>query len=118
MRFLSQFQHFDIDGFLNKKKLVVIGFRENKDYETEKHLGTTLECLITEDETPYKQKEGQHITNQCEKLALKVNKDVDVPLNSVVKPINAVGCIYGDYRNQLSVRCDDVQVVSSPLRKA
>ena len=42
------------------------------------------------------------------KITFKVNKDINVPLKARVKPINAVATIYGDYRNQLSVKCDDI----------
>ena len=118
MYHLKEFQRFDMEAFLNKKKLVVVNIRENKDYNTHQHLGTIVECYIAEDETQYKQKDGEYTTNKFEKLALKVNKDVNVPLDAVVEPVNAVGKIYGDYGNKLSVKCDDIRVILSPTKKA
>ena len=114
MYHLNEFLRFDIEGFLKGKKLIVVNIRENKDFTTKEHIGTTLDCVIAEDNTPYKQKAGEHITNKFEKLALKVGKDVNVPPNAIVEPVNAVGKIFGDYRNQLSVRCDDVRIIQSP----
>lgn len=37
---------------------------------------------------------------------------MNIPIESKVVPKNAVATIYGEYRNQLSVKCDDIVVVT------
>ena len=37
-------------------------------------------------------------------------KDVDIPLESRVMPRGVTANIYGEYRNQLSVKCEDIAV--------
>lgn len=46
-----------------------------------------------------------------EKITFKVAAEIDVPLNVEIVPINPVAKVYGEYRNQLSVTADDIQVV-------
>ena len=46
-----------------------------------------------------------------EKLTVKVPKDVDVPMNSHVRLVNVYATVYGNYRNQLSVTADDIEVI-------
>lgn len=43
---------------------------------------------------------------------MKLPKEMDVPMNVEVKLINPEASIYGEYRNQLSIVAEDVQVVS------
>ena len=78
---------------------------------TKAHLGTKVETVIAKDQTPYKQKEGETVTNLYEKLVFKIKKDVKVPVNSYIMPVNAVAVVYGDYRNNLSVTADDIRVI-------
>ena len=55
-----------------------------------------------------------HLTDSFyEKLALKVEKKPAVSVGDCVMPVNPVCTVYGDYRNQLSVRCDDVVVATT-----
>lgn len=35
---------------------------------------------------------------------------MDIPIDSRVMPKNVVANIYGEYRNQLSVKCEDIAV--------
>ncbi|MCF2642389.1 hypothetical protein I6E50_08210 [Roseburia hominis] len=116
MRFLSQFHRFALEEFLAQKTLMVTGVSEYVDFTTKKHLGTKVECTIVEDNTPYKQKEGEHMSNRFEKITFKVTKDVDVPLNAMVEPVNATAKVYGDYKNMLSVTCEDIKLVSLPKK--
>lgn len=67
--------------------------------------------MIYRDDTAYVQKEGESITNRFEKLSFKVNKDVEVPAEAIIEPVDAVATVYGDYRNQLSVKCADIKVL-------
>lgn len=117
MYYLSQF--FDIEAFFKDKELTVIGKKEYQDYDTKKHLGTIVEVVITKDDTPYRQKDGEHVTNLFEKLSLKVNKDIDnVPIGSLAIPVNPICTVYGKYNNELSVRCEDVKFITSPAQSA
>ena len=116
MKKLSQFMRFDFEAFSKEKIYQVIGISEWRDYETQKHMGTKLEVVITRDNTQYKQKEGENVSNRFEKLTFKIRKDVHVPMNTGVMPINAVATVYGDYRNQLSVTADDIRVL--PVKQA
>lgn len=109
---LSSFNKVDIDGFLRDKVLVVTNCSVWTDYETKAKLGTKVETVITVDETVYPTKDGSAISNCFEKLVFKVPKNITVPANTEVKPINPVGTIYGQYRNQLSIKCDGIQAVN------
>ena len=109
---LIQFLLFNWAAFAEDKQFVVTGSSEYRDFNTKAHLGTKVECIIAEDRTPYKSKDGQKYSNLYEKITFKVSKDVNIPVNSVVKPVNAVATVYGEYRNQLSVKCDDIVVVT------
>ena len=111
MRGLNQFLIFDWEAFSRDKQFVVTGISEYQDFETKVHLGTKVECVIAFDRTPYSFKDGKEFTNRFEKITFKVSKDVDIPLESRVMPKNVVASIYGEFRNQLSVKCDDIAVV-------
>ena len=74
---------------------------------------------IIEDNTDYRDEDGNklNISNRFEKLKFKVKKDIDVPLNAIINPINVTGKVTGEYRNNLSLKCDDIQVISQQPRK-
>ena len=50
-------------------------------------------------------------SNLFEKFTVKVFKDINVPVGATVELVNPVGTVYGEFRNQLSVRADDVRIV-------
>lgn len=112
MKGLNQFLGFDWGGFAAGKAFIVTSVSELLDYNTKAHLGTKVECVIGADNTPYKFKDGETFTNRYEKITFKVSKDVNIPIDARVMPVNAVATIYGEYRNQLSVKCDDIQIVT------
>lgn len=113
---LNQFLKFDYARFHNGKILQVIGLSEWKEYKTEKHLGVKIETVITKDATEYIQKEGEKVSNLYEKLIFKCPKDIKVPLNAIIEPINPVATVYGDFRNQLSIVVDDIRVITPSTR--
>ena len=94
MKYLNQFLKFAADPFFAGKVLTVTGFRAWLDHDT-------------------KAKDGMTATNLYEKVPLKMEGKPSVSIGDSVLPINPVCTIYGDYRNQLSVRCDNV-VVAAP----
>ena len=108
---LNQFLRFDYEEFSKGKVYQTIGTSEWKDYETKAHMGVKVEALIAKDNTPYKQKEGEHVTNAFEKITFKIRKAASIPVGSWVMPVNAVAVVYGDYRNQLSVTADDIRTI-------
>lgn len=113
MKGLAQFSRFDLDDFLADKDLAVTGLGPWKDYNSGTVLGTKVELVITRDETTYKPgKDGAQISNLFEKLTVKVPKDVNIPIGSLVEVINGTATVYGDYRNQLSIKAEDVKAVS------
>lgn len=109
MKALTQFNEFNWKGFSKDKVFVVTGVSEWRDYDTKQHMGTKVEVVISVDNTQYQQRDGKQISNLYEKLTFKVGKDIQVPIGAEVIPVNPVCSIYGEFRNQLSVRCDDVQ---------
>lgn len=111
MKFLSQFNNFNIEAFLDGKRIIATGLSEWTDRESGKHLGTVVEGVIYTDNTVYKQKEGEHLSNRFEKLKFKVNKDITVPMDATIVPVNPVATVYGEYRNNLSIKCDDIKVL-------
>lgn len=112
MKGLNQFQFFDWNKFADRKTFVVTGVSEWADFDTKSHLGTKVDCIIAVDKTHYNFKPGEEFNNRFEKISFKINKDISVPIDSVVMPKNVVASIYGDYRNMLSVKCDDIVVVT------
>ena len=113
MKNLSQFSKFDWEAFSHGKEFLVTGCSQLLDFNTKEHVGTRVDCVIYSDNTPYKQRNGETVTNRFEKLTFKVmKKDVSVPVNSMVTVHNAVAVIYGEYQNQLSVTCDDITVIT------
>lgn len=113
MKKLSQFLEFDMNEFSSGKLYQVTGIREWVDYNTKVHMGVKIDTIIAKDTTSYRQKDGELVTNQYERLTFKIKKDVKVPLNAYIMPINAVGIVYGEYRNQLAVTADDVKILQS-----
>lgn len=98
MKGLNQFQAFDWDSFSQGKSFVVTGISEYQDYDTKKHLGTKVDCVIASDNTQYSFKEGESFTNRYEKISFKVSKDVvvlQIKLCSILQIIwNRFWCCY------------------------
>ena len=75
--------------------------------------GEKVDVVILTDETEYKAKPGEIVTNRFEKLTVKIPKTLDVPINVMVEMVNPKASIYGEYRNQLSVVADDIRIVQT-----
>lgn len=115
MKKLSKFLKFDCQAFLNGKVLMVVGTAPWTDYDTKEVCGTTVEAVISKDETDYELKPGEQVSNLYEKVKIKVGKnDLKIPIRARIELVNPVGTVYGDFRNQLSLRCDDVRIIQMP----
>lgn len=109
---LNQFLNFDFARFCQGKRFVTTASKAWVDHDTHQHLGTVVAVAITEDQTAYKPgKDGKAISNLFEKMNWKVGRDINIPVGVQVVPVDGVATIYGDYRNQLSVRVADIKVV-------
>jgi len=111
MKKLMQFLRFDGPGFFGEKKLMVTACKPWADFKTKEELGTKVEVVIIEDNTAYRLKDGEQVSNIYEKVAIKVAKQLTVPTGTVIELVNPVCTVYGDYRDKLSVTVDDVKVV-------
>lgn len=111
MKKLNLFTYFDFDEFAKNKKFMSIGQQEWKDFKTGSVLGTKVEVVIAQDKTDYGVQDGEVVNNLYEKLIFKTPADISVPMNVEVRPINAVATVYGDFRNQLSITADNIEVV-------
>lgn len=113
MKKLGLFTFFDFSSFSKGKQYMSTGVMKWKDHETGAILGTKVEAVIVKDRTDYGVlKDGERVSNLFEKVVFKVPKEIEIPLNVEVVPVNAVATVYGEYRNQLSITAEDVQVVS------
>lgn len=110
MKKLSYFLYFLIEDFLKGKRLMVIGQSEWKDYDSGKLLGTKIETVIIEDKTDYGTF-GKAL-NLYEKMTIKVPKQLRVPVNAEINITNPEASVYGEYRNQLSVTAESVEIVN------
>lgn len=115
---LGEFRSFDWDRFAEGKTFVTTGVRPWQEYSngaaTGKRLGTSVEVVILHDRTQYKDRDGEQVSNRFEKLTVKVPETVDVPLETQVVPVDVVATVYGDFQNQLSVKCSRIDVVKKP----
>lgn len=120
MKYLTQFLKFYWQGFRSGKTFSVTGIREWVDYNTKEKLGWCVDTVIVEDKTQYKTKGGEIGSNLYEKVTFKVTTAArpSVNVGDSVEPVGEPTCtVYGDFRNQLSVRCSGVQVVPATTTK-
>lgn len=115
---LGEFRSFDWGRFSEEKTFVTTGVRPWQEYangaSTGKRLGTSVEVVILHDRTQYKDRDGEQVSNRFEKLTFKVPEAVDVPLETQVVPVDVVATVYGDFQNQLSVKCSRIDIVKKP----
>lgn len=113
MKYLSQFLEFCWMAFAKGKKFTVTGVRPWTDFQTKQPLGWIVDVAITADTTPYKLKDGESGSNLFEKIAFKCTAQPMVGISDEVVPVNPVCTIWGEYRNNLSVKCDAVVLAST-----
>lgn len=112
MKRLSVYTYFDIEGFLEGISLMLIGIREWLDYDTQKVLGVKVETVIIEDNNDYGSSNGEVVNNLFEKITVKIPKKLDsIPIKSKVRLVNPEAVVYGEFRNQLSITADDIEVI-------
>lgn len=112
---LSAYDKFPFEEFVKDKKLEVTDLKSWLDYETGRRLGTTVTVSIAEDNSEYPTSAvGEVKDNYRQVFSVKVRKDnIAVKRDDVVRFIGVEAKIIGDYRNQLSVKADDVVVVDA-----
>lgn len=109
---LSQYNKFDLNGFLAGKKLVLTSVSEWRDYQLKELMGMKVEVTITEDNTSYKVNGNLPISNLYNKLTIKVPSKVDLPIGTEVEIVDGEATVYGDYRNQLSIKAKAARPVT------
>lgn len=107
---LPQFELFD-NSFFNALDLGTVGKSEWKDFDSGEHKGTKVELVVIGDKNKYKTTNGEAVSNMYEKMTVKIEKDIDVPMNAHVRLVNPQASVYGQYRNQLSIVADDIEVI-------
>ncbi len=108
---LNQFNYFATEEFFSKLGLIAVGKSVWKDFETGSVKGTKVEVVICSDKHDYNLQDGDTVNNIYEKLTIKIPKEIDVPMNAKVRLVNPEANIYGEYRNQLSITAEDIEVL-------
>lgn len=108
---LNQFNTFATDEFFEKLGLLTVGKSTWREFGTSMVKGTKIEVVICSDRHDYNSQNGEVVNNLYEKLTVKIPKEVDVPMNVKVRLVNPSATIYGDYRNQLAITADDIEVL-------
>ena len=108
---LNQFNYFDAEEFFSKLSLIAVGKATWKEFGSGNVLGTKVEVVIAGDKHNYNTQDGDVVNNMYEKLIVKIARDIDVPMNAKVRLVNPKANIYGEYRNQLSVTAEDIEVL-------
>lgn len=113
---LNQFAPFQAEKFLEGKLLMVTNCMDATDYETKAIVGSKIEVAIVKDNTVYeKTKDGLVVNNNLlEKLSVKLPRTgIKIPQNTYISLVNPSGTIYGQFRNQLSLKADDYKIINS-----
>lgn len=111
MKYLTRFLSFNLPAFLEGKTIQYIGKETWRDFNSGEILGTKVKGLITRDETDYGNN-AEPRANLYEKVVIKVPKELELPLNSAIMPLEATSTVFGDYRNQLSIVAKDIEIVN------
>lgn len=120
LKMLNRFQVFDSARFFEGKKFLLTKlepWQEGNDVEHLRTVGTKVTGVIAIDDTQY----GKDLTgvNEGEIITFKVRQPITKfqnwqPLQTVFQAVKFDRVvIWGDYRNQLSVRVPDLQEVEN-----
>ncbi len=111
---LTQFLHFDWESFSADKQFSVTDCREWVDHDTKMVIGTKVEAVIINDKTKYIDNNGDilNTTNRYSSVTFKVGKRMNIPVNSLIKPLKVKAKVYGQYNECLSIKCEDIQIVN------
>lgn len=71
--------------------------------------------MILHDHTKYRDRDGERVSNRFEKLVFKVPRVIDIPVDAQVIPVDVVATVYGEFQNQLAVKCARIDEVKSRL---
>ncbi len=117
MRGVHQFEHFEQEEFGATKDYTVTGVSEWLSYEEKKPMGWAISTIITRDDTQYRVKDGQSISNLYQPQVFKCFQKPDVKIGDIVEPVEPVATLYGQFRNQISVKCKTMRVVTPAAGK-
>ena len=120
LKSLSSFQRFDGERFFHDKRILFTkaeDWQEGEDMEHMRSVGTKITGVIFSDETDY----GRDLkgVNQGESLTIKVRQPLSAFENwQVFQTIFSVekidkATIWGDYRNQLSIKVPSLKVLQN-----
>ncbi|CDE22647.1 putative uncharacterized protein [Amedibacillus dolichus CAG:375] len=115
---IPQFEAFRHHDFFKDKDLRFLSKEKWFQYKTDIQLGWKFTLVITRDDTEYLQKGDVTRNNLFEKIVVKVNHNIDLPQNALVELVNPVCTIYGEFRNNLSITCDDIKVINAQSNTA
>lgn len=116
MLFLYMYEEFNLEKFLHGKELSVTGCHPWTDFDTKRELGSVVEVAITKDSTEYpRKKAGDTRTNLYGTFRIKLPKlNYVVPVGAIITIVNGDPTVYGERRDQLSVKAEDVKVITPP----
>lgn len=96
----------------------VTGIPEWLDYESKQPMGWRIDTVITRDDTKYRVKDGQVISNLYQPQTFKCAAKPDVKIGDIVEAVDVTACtLYGQFRNQISIKCQTMRVVTPVTRK-
>ena len=127
MKRLNKFSEFNMTKFLEEKELVFIGGEEYSNFDTKEFEGMRYQVLIKNDDSLYAtDSTGNEIrgVNSREMLTVKIKGQKELHNFEMFSPVRLIGAkasIYGEHQNNLSVFCEEIQLVSennSVIKKA
>lgn len=118
MKKLRSFLRFDMDAFLNKKELRIVGsepWQQYQDGAVGEVVGTKYKLVIATDHTVYDRDDPTKDAriNEGEPLVVKVAQPPkEFKKFAVAKLVQPTATVYGDFQNQLSVTAQDIEFVT------
>ncbi|KXU01360.1 hypothetical protein SCODD09_01383 [Streptococcus constellatus] len=109
---LNSFTKFDAEAFLTNKSIIAISDEEWKEKDGDQYIvrGRKVKCLIFSDNTDYGKGAEDRDLNAGEQLVIKVPQTTLAPYQkgNRISLINPSGTVYGEFRNQLSLKAEKV----------